>query len=100
MRWWVGCGSPIRQEPKTSRHLPLAAARVHHGSRPAVVGRPDDPPVKANVVVDQRGRLEIIDQEQRVVMPFDRERRSRWPRISTSQGRFVSSQKLALSVPA
>ena len=55
-------------------HLSLAATRVHHWSRPAVVGRPDHPPVKANVVVDQRGRLEIIDQEQRVVMLLDTER--------------------------
>src|SRR5206468_1318094 len=55
-------------------HLSLAATRVHHWSWSAVVGRPDRPPIKANVVVDQRRRLEIVDEEQRVVMPLDAER--------------------------
>jgi hypothetical protein len=55
-------------------HLPLAATRVHHWFWPSVVGRPDHLSVKANVVVDQRGRLKIVDEEQRVVMPLDAER--------------------------
>ena len=70
LRLWVTSSAGAEDES----HLPLAATRVHHWSWPAVVGRPDHPLVKANLVVDQRGRLEIIEEEQGVVMPFDTER--------------------------
>ena len=54
--------------------MPLVVARVDDGARPAVVGRPDEPAVEADVVgVDGRG-LEVVDEEQRVVVALDRER--------------------------
>src|SRR6202007_1873185 len=67
---WIASSAGAEDES----HLPLAATRVHHWPWPAIVGPPNHPPTKANVVVDQRGRLEIIDEEQRVVMPLDTER--------------------------
>ena len=72
---WVGCGSPMRQEPKTRRALALVVAGVDDRLRASVVGRPDEPAVETDLVRRDGVRGEVVDEQQRVVVTFDRERR-------------------------
>ena len=95
----VGCGiaDPARAEHEP--HLALLVARVDGRRRPAVVGRPDELAVEPHVVGHDGRRLEIVDEDERVVVTLDRERRRPMAEHLDLAGGVVSTQKVALSVP-
>ena len=69
-----GWGPPTRHEPKTSRTRRSSFRVWTTGARTPVVGRPDELAVEPDLVRRHRGRLEVVDEEQRVVVPLDGER--------------------------
>ena len=67
-------GGPHSTRAEDESCLSLSFARPDHGAGPSVVRRPDELSVQAHVVRRHGSRLELVDEDERVVVALDIER--------------------------